>query len=816
MTSHYAYDRDRLEYELVVRQEPKQARMCGVGGKADRRPIDPPPIVQLRVIDPNAPSSPRRRRTSTSGSVPGSPTSSSRPDPSSSREVVTYAQSYLQNPYYFMFASLAKPDDDAELHWLKDGRTRCTTGSVVSSLYHLKDPQHNNEDAGFFVFPDLSVRTEGSYRLKLSLFEVVGNNVRHCKSIYSAPFYVYTAKKFPGMEESTPLSCSLADQGIKIRIRKDIRVRKRPIQALEPLSNPLDGPHDNDDGDRDGDPDGKRSSAKRSRTEESIEGSRETTHNEPAVLSAPQQSQPWPPVASIDSSLAPTIPPPPNAQTIPPPSGHGTSSSAINSTVPMTSPTGYDTRVGPYQPYDSTQPQQMSSQAPHAVAVATQYRTDNNQQQPPAQQQISPPQAQQQYPNPHHHPPPAQHIPPPPSHMHPPPGTHIAHHAVPPPVQQGYSPYPSQGWGAPPPPPSQPQQQMYDPYAHYHQHPQHPPPPPHYASMPPPPGPPGMHMQHPPPARYDYPGAMYGQHPPPAPHPYAGYYDQPPPPPPPHPHPHQSQHPQQYPHVGTGTASPSNSMPPPVAPPIVPPGSMPPPAPTTPGYVDYNPAPYARGTVSPQPRPYPTHPPAHYGPYPPPPHHQPRHYGHPPPHPYGYPAYPPPHPAPTAESWGNPPAYPPHSTPAVWTDAYSPQQPQPNTTAPVGQPPTPGSATIPGAAPPSLPANGNVGPVSNPGDRIQLAPIRPGIHVNSAASTVASSSPSISHAVPVTGPTAPGSTSSTTNGGYPVIQLTSSTRNGYDSAREDRDDRGERDADRMGGRPGKKNPLSIGSIISNE
>lgn len=31
-----------------------------------------------------------------------------------------------------------------------------------------------SSDAGFFVFPDLSVRTEGSYRLKLSLFEVVG------------------------------------------------------------------------------------------------------------------------------------------------------------------------------------------------------------------------------------------------------------------------------------------------------------------------------------------------------------------------------------------------------------------------------------------------------------------------------------------------------------------------------------------------------------------------------------------------------------------------------------------------------------------
>ena len=57
---------------------------------------------------------------------------------------------------------------------LQDGKTRCTTGSVVSSLYHLKDSENENRDAGFFVFPDLSVRQEGSYRLKLSLFEVVG------------------------------------------------------------------------------------------------------------------------------------------------------------------------------------------------------------------------------------------------------------------------------------------------------------------------------------------------------------------------------------------------------------------------------------------------------------------------------------------------------------------------------------------------------------------------------------------------------------------------------------------------------------------
>lgn len=61
---------------------------------------------------------------------PGSPTpsaatvdrdgNSATPTPNdTSATAASYAQSYLQNPYYFMFASLAKPDDDAELHWLK-------------------------------------------------------------------------------------------------------------------------------------------------------------------------------------------------------------------------------------------------------------------------------------------------------------------------------------------------------------------------------------------------------------------------------------------------------------------------------------------------------------------------------------------------------------------------------------------------------------------------------------------------------------------------------------------------------------------------
>jgi hypothetical protein len=40
-------------------------------------------------------------------------------------------------------------------------------------------------------------------------------------SVFTEVFQVYSAKKFPGVIESTPLSKAFASQGIKIPIRKD-------------------------------------------------------------------------------------------------------------------------------------------------------------------------------------------------------------------------------------------------------------------------------------------------------------------------------------------------------------------------------------------------------------------------------------------------------------------------------------------------------------------------------------------------------------------------------------------------------------------
>ncbi|CAO1627829.1 unnamed protein product [Parajaminaea phylloscopi] len=245
--------RENIEYILDIREQPKQSRMCGVGEKADRRPIDPAPIIQLRVIThpqpireapsgaegrdeaDDAAKSPKRasRADSVSSALKNRPKDgeSSLPQLRRGDRVVTEHGEgwedkgwYLENPYYFMCAMLADAERDEELHLLSDGKTRYTTGSCVSCLYHLKDIDGSHQ--GFFVFPDLSIRVEGRYRLKLCLFETIGNEVHHCKSIYTSAFMVYTAKRFPGMEESTKLSRTFADQGLKVRVRKNPRGKR--------------------------------------------------------------------------------------------------------------------------------------------------------------------------------------------------------------------------------------------------------------------------------------------------------------------------------------------------------------------------------------------------------------------------------------------------------------------------------------------------------------------------------------------------------------------------------------------------------------
>ena len=80
---------------------------------------------------------------------------------------------YLYNPYIFAYASLLNPDTGEEIPY-QDDAMHILTGSIASCVYHLKDPERSYEFGAFFVFPDIAVRQEGRFKLKISVYKIAG------------------------------------------------------------------------------------------------------------------------------------------------------------------------------------------------------------------------------------------------------------------------------------------------------------------------------------------------------------------------------------------------------------------------------------------------------------------------------------------------------------------------------------------------------------------------------------------------------------------------------------------------------------------
>ncbi|KAI1179678.1 velvet factor-domain-containing protein [Nemania sp. FL0916] len=209
-------DNRTLWYQLEVLQQPERARACGSGPKssADRRPVDPPPVVILRVLEGEA--------------------------YETARDIT-----FDYNVDFFCYASLehSRPIANGRVQTAAATSPPVLTGFPVSGCCYLDRP----DPAGYFLFPDLSVRHEGRYRLVFSLYELIKNegdldrdapeaeagaaqlptDACHRMDIKSNAFTVYSAKKFPGLTESTTLSRTVAEQGCRVRIRRDVRMRRR-------------------------------------------------------------------------------------------------------------------------------------------------------------------------------------------------------------------------------------------------------------------------------------------------------------------------------------------------------------------------------------------------------------------------------------------------------------------------------------------------------------------------------------------------------------------------------------------------------------
>lgn len=128
-------------------------------------------------------------------------------------------------------------DDDVNSPQTTGMFTRNLIGSLTTNACLLKNER--KIPGIWFILQDLSVRTEDWFRLKATFFNLgvpanpgmqgsgpqplvlTKDTVPTLAEIFSKPFQVFSAKKFPGVIESTELSKEFAKQGVKIPIRKE-------------------------------------------------------------------------------------------------------------------------------------------------------------------------------------------------------------------------------------------------------------------------------------------------------------------------------------------------------------------------------------------------------------------------------------------------------------------------------------------------------------------------------------------------------------------------------------------------------------------
>ncbi|KAJ2515874.1 hypothetical protein H4217_004922, partial [Coemansia sp. RSA 1939] len=207
--------------KLAIVQQPIRARMCGSSDK-DWRPVSPPPVLKLELFDMEGNSVIDGtfmqylvvHTTLWKENQEEELTVVELPHNTNSKRISAAAKSRKRGVTQFV-AREAEPGLEIENNLL---------GEYSASSSIVED--ENGERGCFFVFPNLSIRLEGRYRLRFMLIKLPNMHDEHqpmlptcIDTMFSEPFDVYSIKTFPGMIESTPLSRALAQQGLKIPIR---------------------------------------------------------------------------------------------------------------------------------------------------------------------------------------------------------------------------------------------------------------------------------------------------------------------------------------------------------------------------------------------------------------------------------------------------------------------------------------------------------------------------------------------------------------------------------------------------------------------
>ncbi|KAG8844330.1 hypothetical protein FRB96_003089 [Tulasnella sp. 330] len=224
-----------IRAELQECQKPDLGRKFA---KRDRRPIDPPPVVRVRLWEVYD---------------SGLPTQSERELPAPDVEIsglVAHVDLFRVNPDDSIVD--ASEEDTAQLTMQIFGNTFVAAGQILDMtgqsviIFVFATTVLGGDPAVFLskLSPqDLSVRLEGRFALRYRFLNLVSRvegseGIPIAAELYGGPFTVFSTKEFPGLQPSTSLTKHLSRWCIRVNLREGERKRKS-----------LGGDDDDDDND---------------------------------------------------------------------------------------------------------------------------------------------------------------------------------------------------------------------------------------------------------------------------------------------------------------------------------------------------------------------------------------------------------------------------------------------------------------------------------------------------------------------------------------------------------------------------------------
>ncbi|KAF8503974.1 velvet factor-domain-containing protein [Gautieria morchelliformis] len=224
---------------LTLRAELREEQKADLGrkfSKRDRRPVDPPPVVRVRMYQvfnaetdhPTEKAIPAEQIV-VGGLICHIDLYAIRPTPyPHSRPVGNSGEgsSAASDPPPPTLVAPMPPAEESKV-------TSSLFGTTFAPASQIKGLDGN--EVIFFVFSDLSVRTEGMFILRYRMFDIFSRmegseDVPVLAQCYSGPVAIYSTKEFPGLRPSTELTKHLSRYGIRVNVRESERKRK----AAEP------------------------------------------------------------------------------------------------------------------------------------------------------------------------------------------------------------------------------------------------------------------------------------------------------------------------------------------------------------------------------------------------------------------------------------------------------------------------------------------------------------------------------------------------------------------------------------------------------